>query len=162
MGKAVRNNNITQCRLTTLPDPCSVDSTTAPYLTFLQHHLLAPLLLIDSIDISTGFNAESTSRSSRRQTFLCRRGFNKLTRVELKRRLCAESFKVDVCVGMGKFDELLDGFCARVEWDARRIGIHNEAVIWVGFLRTEDELFLRFEFGIGFDGAGGNGRVVDG
>jgi len=80
----------------------------------------------------------------------------------LKRRLCAESFKVDVCVGMGKFDELLDGFCARVKWDARRIGIHNEAVIWVGLLRTEDELFLRVEFGIGFDGAGGNGRVVDG
>lgn len=112
--------------------PCSVDRSAAPELTFLQNDLLAPLLLVDGVDISARFDAKTTSRPTRREAFLRRRSLNFAACVELESGLGAECFKVDLGVGVAELDELLHWFLARIKWYARRIRIYDEAVIWVG------------------------------
>lgn len=124
-----------------LRNPCSVDRTASPYLTFLQHYHMLPRVVIDGVDVTTGFDAESAPSTSSWLS-VHRRYIDGLASVELECRLCAQSFKVDVGVWVGKLDQLLHGLFAGVERNACWVCVHDEAVIGVGLLCAEDELLV--------------------
>ena len=76
---------------------------------------------------------------------VCRRHIDVLACVELKGWLSAEDLQVETSFRMGKGDYLLKTAAPGIEGNFRVRRIHNEAVIDVGLLSTQDECLVRLD-----------------
>jgi hypothetical protein len=140
--------------------PTPVDGLAAISLPLLQRNHRPPLLLIDRVDISAGLDAHAAPGAPGRQAIHLRH-VDEGSRVELERRLGAEGLEVDLGVGVVEADELVEGLRAGVELDTARVVVDDEAVVRLGGFGAQGELFVGVEFGVGLDGACGDGIVVD-
>ena len=140
--------------------PAPVDSLAAISLPLLQRNHRPPLLLVDRVDISAGLDAHAAPGAPGRQAIHLRH-VDEGTCVELECGLGAEGLEVDLGVGVVEGDELVEGLRACVQLDAARVVVDDEAVVRLGGFGAQGELFVGVEFGVRFDGACGDGVVVD-
>lgn len=115
--------------------------------------------MVDRIDVTAGFDAETAPGASCWLAVHCG-DVDEAARVELECRLRAQSFEVYVGVGMRELNQLSHRLLTSIERNARRIRIHNEAVVRIRLLRSKHKLFVDWNAWKWLDGAGRNIDVV--
>lgn len=139
--------------------PATVHSPATVGLALLEEHHTPPLLLVDGVDIPARLNAHAASGASGRRAIHFR-DVDELARVELEGGLGAQRLEVKLRVGVVEADELVERLRARVDGHAGRVWVDDEAVVGFGGFGAQGEFFVRVEFGVGFDGACGDGVIV--
>ena len=140
--------------------PCPIESTTAPGLSLFKDYHVPPFLLVNRINVATGFNTHSAPWSSSRQPVHFRH-INEFAGVELKCWLRTESLEMDFGVWMVELAKLLYRFLASVQRNACWVGIHNETMVYIWLLSPKRELFVFWYSWKLFNGASWNCSVIN-
>jgi hypothetical protein len=140
--------------------PCPIKSTTAPGLSFLKNHHVSPSLIVDGINVATGFDTHSAPWSPGWQPVHLRH-IDEFAGVELECWLRTECLEVYFGVWMVELAELLHWALASVKRNARRVSIHDETMVYIRLLSSERELFVCWYSWKWFNGASWNSGVIN-
>lgn len=120
---------------------------------------MSPSIVIDRVDVAASLETHPTARSTSWHPVHCRH-VDKFAGVELESWLSAQGFEMDIRVGIVKLDQPLHWLLSGVGRNARRISIHDEAVVRRWLFGAERKFLVRGNTWEGLNCTSGNSTVT--